>query len=139
MVSLGLQMAFFFICFLSTAISYSVSLNHGWKRLPGKESFGGGESLASALLVEIPATWLCTFVPMVPVGRGREGFGTLMLLLFGILMPLWVDISMPDPDDEPGLEPSHPESTLGVGDAREPKVMTFFLLRSRGLDVVVCA
>ena len=50
-------------------------------------SGGGGLSNDSALLVDIPATALCTFVPIAPGGRGGLGglgaFGTLGLAGFG--------------------------------------------------------
>ena len=43
-------------------------------------SGGGGVSKDKALLVEIPATVLCTFVPTAPGGRaGRGGFGSFSL------------------------------------------------------------
>jgi hypothetical protein len=80
MVSLGVHTAFFFIFFLSTAISYSVSLNQGAHLLPGRASGGGGERRASALLVEIPAIELCTFVPEPGIrARGLGGFRALSL------------------------------------------------------------
>ena len=73
MVSLGDQIAFFFIRFLNLAISYSVKRIHGACSLPGLASAGGGLSRERALLVDIPATALCTLVPTIPgtrVGRG---------------------------------------------------------------------
>ena len=86
MVSLGIQTAFFFIFFLRTAISYAVSLNQGAYLLPGLASGGGGDSLAKALLVDIPAMELCTLVPE-PGTRTRAlgGFGALSLLSFNLL------------------------------------------------------
>lgn len=73
-------MAFFFIRFLSLAISHSVRRIHGACSLPALASGGGGLSKERALLVEMPAIALCTFVPMTPAGRGGRGvfsFGTL--------------------------------------------------------------
>lgn len=49
--------------------------------LPGLASGGGGLKSESALLVDIPATALCTFVPIVPGGLG--GRGVLGTLIFG--------------------------------------------------------
>ena len=52
--------------------------------LPGLASAGGGVSSERALLVEMPATWLCTLVPTCPGGRGGFGgrgvFGSLCTL-----------------------------------------------------------
>ncbi len=80
MVSLGDQTAFFFIRFRSLAISHSVSRIHGACSLPGLASGGGGSSKDSALLVEIPATALCTLVPITPGGLGPRGIlGSLIL------------------------------------------------------------
>jgi hypothetical protein len=104
-------MAFFFICFLNTAISYSVSFSHGAYTLPGFASAGGGDSWARALLVEIPATWLCTFVPMTPGGRTRADLGVFGLPLFGLLtLPVPVASSM----FEPTSDSSEVSEGLGV-------------------------
>ena len=52
--------------------------------LPGLASAGGGLSNDKALLVEMPATALCTFVPIAPGGRGgRGGFGSFSLGTLG--------------------------------------------------------
>ena len=76
-------MAFFFILFRSFAISHSVSRIQGACLLPGLGSGGGGVSRDRALLVDMPATELCTFVPIWPGTRGgRGGFG---ILIFGNL------------------------------------------------------
>ena len=79
MVSLGVQIAFFFILFRNLAISYSVKRIHGACSLPGFASGGGAGSRDNALLVDMPATWLCTFVPMPGSlgGRGPRSFGIL--------------------------------------------------------------
>lgn len=74
-------MAFFFILFLNFAISHSVRRIQGACLLPGLGSGGGGVSSDSALLVDIPATELCTFVPTAPGGRGARG--TLGIFNFG--------------------------------------------------------
>ena len=51
--------------------------------LPGLGSGGGGVSNDRALLVDMPATELCTFVPIWPGTRGgRGGFG---IFIFGNL------------------------------------------------------
>jgi hypothetical protein len=81
-VSLGTHIAFFFICFRRRAISHAVSFNQGIHLLPGWASSGGGVSCARALLVEMPATALWTFVPMTPTWRC---FGCLGILTFCIL------------------------------------------------------
>ena len=52
--------------------------------LPGLASGGGGLKSERALLVDMPATALCTFVPIVPGGLGGRGvFGTLILCGLG--------------------------------------------------------
>jgi len=81
MVWLGVHTAFFFICFRSTAISYSVNFFHGAHLLPGFASAGGGASWASALLVEMPAMELWTFVPSTPAARDRPPVGREYLSL----------------------------------------------------------
>ena len=73
-------MAFFFIRFRSLAISHSVKRIHGACSLPGLASGGGGSKSDKALLVEMPATALCTFVPIAPGGRGGRG----VLGVFGL-------------------------------------------------------
>lgn len=59
--------------------------------LPGLASGGGGLKSERALLVDMPATALCTFVPIVPGGLGGRGiFGTLILCglgAFGTFIP----------------------------------------------------
>lgn len=79
-------MAFFFIRFRNLAISHSVNRIQGAWMLPGLASVGGGLRSERALLVDMPATALCTFVPIVPGGLGGRGiFGTLVLCAFGAL------------------------------------------------------
>ena len=52
--------------------------------LPGLASAGGGLSSDRALLVEIPATALCTFVPIAPGGLGGRGcLGSFNLGILG--------------------------------------------------------
>jgi hypothetical protein len=94
MVSLGLHTAFFFMRFRSLASSYLVSSSQGACFLsPGTTSGGGGVHSRSALLVDIPATALCTFVPIEPGGRGvLIDFGNLILdellgLLTNLILP----------------------------------------------------
>ena len=84
MVSLGVQMAFFFIRLRRRAISHSVRRIQGAWTVPGLASGGGGVSRERALLVEIPATALWTLVPMAPGGRGgRGGLGVLGTFILG--------------------------------------------------------
>ena len=85
-VSLGDQIAFFFIFLRSLAISHSVKRIHGACSLPGFASTGGATSNARALLVEIPATALWTLVPITPGGLGGRAafgsFGAFSLIVF---------------------------------------------------------
>lgn len=127
MVRLGVHTAFFFICFLSTAISYSVSFIHGAHLLPGLASGGGGANWASALLVEMPAIELWTFVPRTPGGRDRPGLECLSLCRFlgdtTTSIPDLISDSAPDESDDALC-------------ARErPRGPVLFLWRSRGREV----
>jgi hypothetical protein len=125
MVSLGVHTAFFFIFFLRTAISYSVSLNQGAHLLPGLASGGGGDRRASALLVDIPAMELCTFVPE-PGMRARD-LGCFRVLSLGCFSLLGVPTrSVVDLTSE-----SEPSDELKLR-ALAPGTGTAVLLRSRG-------
>src|SRR5262245_3919781 len=68
MISLGCQTLFFFILFRNLVISHSVRRSHGKCSLPIFAFSGGGFNKAKALLVDVPAAAVCTFIP-VPGGR----------------------------------------------------------------------
>ena len=76
--------------------------------LPGLASAGGGHNNYRALRVVLPATALCTFVPIAPGGLGgRGGFGSFSLGALGGLGGLI----------RPGLrDPPTRDVGIGMGD-----------------------
>jgi len=87
-----------------------VSRIHGACSLPGLASGGGGSSKERALLVEIPATALCTFVPMTPGGLGPRGILRSFILggfggLGSLILPGLLDL----------LREGAPTRDVGIG------------------------
>ena len=118
--------------------------------MPGLASAGGGLRSERALLVEMPATALCTFVPIAPGGLGgRAALGILILGAFGALGSLMrpgllgrLREGTPTRDvgigtGEGGID-SHSESVngggeSGLGGGSTSPGTVIFLLRYRGL------